>query len=73
MIESCEPALFVYPHTLLILNSRERKLAQKIFFMCMFGPTTTSMIDRITAVALELNQSSTFKKLVYLIVTAFHK
>ena len=34
-------------------------------FLRSFAPTTTEMVDRVISVALDLMESSTFKKLVY--------
>ena len=46
-------------------NPIEQWLSQLKSFLHMFAPTTTSMIDQIIALCPELNQSSTFKKLVF--------
>jgi transposase len=48
------PVLFVYPHTLAYFNPIELSWSQLKSFLRKFAPTTTSMIDTIIAVALNL-------------------
>jgi transposase len=48
------PVLFVYPHTLAYFNPIELWWSQLKSFLRRFVPTTTSMIDTIIAVALNL-------------------
>ena len=48
------PVLFVYPDTLAYFNSIELWWSQLKSFLRRLAPTTTSMIDTIIAVALNL-------------------
>jgi transposase len=48
------PVLFVYPHTIAYFNPIELWWSQLKSFLRKFAPTTTSMIDTIIAVALNL-------------------
>jgi transposase len=48
------PVLFVDPHTLAYFNPIELWWSQLKSFLRRFAPTTTSMIDTIIAVALNL-------------------
>jgi hypothetical protein len=59
--------LFIYPHTIAYFNPIEQWLSPLKFFWLWFAPTTTSMIDKIIAVALNKHEYSTFKKLGKLI------
>ncbi len=54
MIQAVGAIVIVYLHTLAYFNPLEQWLSQLKSFLRSFVPTTTSMIDRIIAVAVHL-------------------
>jgi len=58
---------YIYPHTLAYFNHIEQWLSPLNSFWLGFAPTTTFMIDKILAVALNKHEYLTSKKLGKLI------